>query len=429
MTGASIFSGFGAADLGMSAAGIEMLWGIELEDDIAEVARMNGLPIHTADVTTADPSQYERVDCLHASPVCKSFSAAKTDAKELQVDIDAAEATARFIEHIRPEIFTLENVWQYRGSVSWSIIYKCLMRLGYGVGHAKLCAADYGVPQTRERMIVWALKDGRILSPPTPTHAENPPEPGLFGDVLPKWIGWYGAIEDLIPGLPESELAPWQLKRLPEELRTLLIMTGNTSDQQAAPGVGCCYADEPSNSVYTMQGGGMPRAVLIDGDNAAKEGPICRGHDNPSPTISQSTKPRAVLISGDTVEGKDVATRDGNDRAITTKPNGDRVRAVLVDGQKSGEGKISEGECGLTIRSAGEPSHTVTASVYPRRPQRAIVGIRTVQMTPHCLARFQSFPDSYWLPDNRKLACTGIGNAVPKLLQQRLYEHLIRQIA
>lgn len=33
MTGATMFTGFGGADLGMKAAGIEMLWGIEYDDN------------------------------------------------------------------------------------------------------------------------------------------------------------------------------------------------------------------------------------------------------------------------------------------------------------------------------------------------------------------------------------------------------------
>jgi len=41
------------------------------------------------------------------------------------------------------------------------------------------------------------------------------------------WVGWYAAIEDLIDTLPKTRPAPWQLARLPQELReTLLIGPG-----------------------------------------------------------------------------------------------------------------------------------------------------------------------------------------------------------
>jgi len=41
-------------------------------------------------------------------------------------------------------------------------------------------------------------------------------------------------------------------------------------------------------------------------------------------------------------------------------------------------------------------------------------------MTPRALARFQSFPDDYILPDSNRLACKIIGNAVPPLMYQKI---------
>ena len=49
---------------------------------------------------------------------------------------------------------------------------------------------------------------------------------------------------------------------------------------------------------------------------------------------------------------------------------------------------------------------------------------RVVAMTPRCLARFQSFPDSYELPESKTLAAKGIGNAVAPLMYQRILEGL-----
>lgn len=291
-TGATLFTGFGGADLGMKAAGIDVLWGIEIDDAIAGVARANGLHVTTQDVTEADPADFDRVDFLHASPVCKSFSVAKAGREELEIDRKAAEATARFVRALLPSVVTLENVWGYRQSESWAIIYRELMRLGYGVGFAKLNAADYGVPQTRERMIVWAVLNGVAPTAPTPTHAENPPAPGFFGDTLPRWIGWHAAIEDLLPSLPDSQLAPWQLKRLPDDLRTLLVGAGGFDGNVVQSG-----ADSPAFTVTANHNQDTVRGVLVDGDNAGKEGPIHRKDATPSPSVSQSTKPETGRAS------------------------------------------------------------------------------------------------------------------------------------
>ncbi len=47
------------------------------------------------------------------------------------------------------------------------------------------------------------------------------------------------------------------------------------------------------------------------------------------------------------------------------------------------------------------------------RPRAWLSRGRVVSMTPRALARFQSLPDSYVLPEKKSLACKGIGNGVP----------------
>jgi site-specific DNA-cytosine methylase len=94
-------------------------------------------------------------------------------------------------------------------------------------------------------------------------------------------------------------------------------------------------------------------------------------------------------------------------------------RAFIVDCQESNS------ETGLTIRQAGEPMFTVSASMEPKRPARASLG-RVVKMTPRALARLQSIPDEYELPSQNGLACEIIGNCVPPLLAKAICEELAR---
>ncbi len=47
---------------------------------------------------------------------------------------------------------------------------------------------------------------------------------------------------------------------------------------------------------------------------------------------------------------------------------------------------------------------------------------RVVKMTPRALARFQSVPDAYVLPDKASLACRIIGNGVAVEAYRRLLE-------
>lgn len=409
-TVATLFSGGGGADIGLSGSGLDVKWGLEHDEEIAQVARDNDLDIHTADVTEVDPSWYERVDVLHASPPCPNFSVAKTGGEETDEDVSLAEATVRFVEEIEPQLFTLENVWGYRKSRSWKLIREHLQRNGYDWNAWKLTCADYGVPQTRKRMIVAARKGGPRPKKPPATHAENPSKGGLFEGNLKEWVGWYEAIEDLIPDLPETELADWQKERLPDELlNDRLVQNGN----KWAPAP---TRLKPSPSVRSS---GAAKAVICDtqpnarGDN--REG------QEPTKTVAADPAggaPRAVLVQGMTSSnGEELVTRDGEAPMWTEGASEYKraARAVLVgdNTNTTSNSKIH--------READEPCLTVRKSTGGNNLKG--VTRRVVQMTPRCLARFQTFPDWYDLPDSKSLACRIIGNAVPPLAMTKWIEH------
>jgi len=55
----------------------------------------------------------------------------------------------------------------------------------------------------------------------------------------------------------------------------------------------------------------------------------------------------------------------------------------------------------------------------PRQPARSwLDNGRIVKITPRGLARFQSVPDWYQLPENESLACKIIGNGLPPLMYE-----------
>jgi Site-specific DNA methylase len=164
---------------------------------------------------------------LHASPVCKQFSNANSNKGEAQLDIDCAKKVAEFIQVLQPPSFTLENVEAYRKSKSFHLILEALYSQGYWVQYQVLNSADFGVPQSRRRLILMAVKGGFI--PPLPPKQKH--------------IGWYEAIADLVHDLPDSKLADWQLKALPDEIRESLLceFTFSCSENRAIR-----TADKPS---------------------------------------------------------------------------------------------------------------------------------------------------------------------------------------
>jgi site-specific DNA-cytosine methylase len=134
---------------------------------------------------------------------------------------------------------------------------------------------------------------------------------------------------------------------------------------------------------------------------------------------------RAFILDGTPNPGGEATVRDGEDRLFTvTAGLGTRrpARAWLVDG----DGNRSREP---TVLAPPDPSMTIQAW-HGRRPAqmpRAWLSTgRVVQMSPRALARFQSFPDAYALPERAALACEGIGNAVPPLLMRRVMEHVAR---
>jgi site-specific DNA-cytosine methylase len=138
-------------------------------------------------------------------------------------------------------------------------------------------------------------------------------------------------------------------------------------------------------------------------------------------TIGASTAPnKALLVDGKLgSESTNMTTRNGEAPCftVTTSHNQRDMRAVLVNESSTFE-----------MRAADAPSAARVASERNLR-QKAILPHRVVAMTPRCLARFQSFPDSYELPDKRTLAAKVIGNMVPPLLMQRIAENMLEAFA
>ena len=416
----TILSGGECVGIGARAAGLTHLWGFEIEDKVAQVARDNGFNVITADVMGLDPTALEVPDVFHASPVCKRASNANQSVelnedgtKEAPEDIAMGQKIASFIDVMTPKIVTIENVYAYRNFKAFKSICAALSRNGYMWDFDNLNAADYGVPQTRRRLILRAVR-GALLP--------NLPQPE-------KWIGWYSAIEDLIPGLPDSQFAKWQLDRLPEEIRTFMINGGgNTNFSEAYPGHGCSGNHAPAHAVTTIttDGGNFPKAFIIDcqkaGDTETDRGVTLPQGNSPIFTITEGKGKRqpirAFLISGQSSYlGKGVQVIDDLEPGIPVRAGengGSYPKAWLVESKNNGQ-------FGDGLRAINEPSTTViTDHKESHQPKAWLSQGRIVSMTPRALARFQSIPDSYILTDDKRLACKVIGNAVCPLLYQKI---------
>lgn len=365
MIGATLFSGGGGVEA-MLTDRIDFRYAVEYDAQIAAVYAQNiGPHVQTADVCQVDYSAWGALDYLHASPVCKEYSAAKTGGTEGESDIQSALAVVRCLEAAQPRVFTLENVGAYQHGKAFRLICQALDRGGY-MWHAEvLNSADFGVPQTRRRLVLRAVRDALLPTLPPPV----------------KWVGWYAAIEDLIPTLPESQFAPWQLARLPEGLQDTALVEGTEMRGDIAPIV----AAHPSCTVKATVYKGMPRAFIVDcQERSSASGLTVRNGCEPMYTVSASMEPRWP------------------------------ARAWLV-GEDSKMGMVAD----------DQPSMTLVSSHRSVNTRAWLSAGKVVKMNARALARFQSIPDSYVLPEKASLACTIIGNAVPSLMMRRIVEQLI----
>jgi DNA (cytosine-5)-methyltransferase 1 len=97
------------------------------------------------------------------------------------------------------DVFVIENVPQMLGGAEHEGVLRAAERLGFEVVSAKLCAADYGVPQARWRAFIVGsrLSDPAGAFPPPKTH-RAPGRKGEPRDVgLPVWRTVRDAVGDL----------------------------------------------------------------------------------------------------------------------------------------------------------------------------------------------------------------------------------------
>jgi len=103
---------------------------------------------------------------------------------------------------------------------------------------------------------------------------------------------------------------------------------------------------------------------------------------------------------------------------------GDAPAMTMTAAQKPRAWLVGE-DSKIGMVADDQPSMTLVSSHRSGNTRAWLSAGRVVKMTPRALARFQSFPDSYVLPDRASLACTVIGNAVASLMMRRIVEQLI----
>jgi DNA (cytosine-5)-methyltransferase 1 len=185
----SAYAGVGGLDYGFELAGFRPVWASELDRDAAASYKANlGHGIEVGDVTRADLPGAGAADVVIGGPPCQGFSVAgRMDPDDprsghVQFFLD------RLVRSVQPRAFVMENVKALALNRRWagvrSVLFGLAEEQGYETRLFVLNAADFGVPQARERMFLIGIKGG-IPEAPIPTTAGVPVSAGEALRALP----------------------------------------------------------------------------------------------------------------------------------------------------------------------------------------------------------------------------------------------------
>lgn len=187
----SLFTGCGGMEIGLEAAGFRTAACIEIDSDCRETLRANRPSWALAepgDITkmSADEilrlakSQSGEVGLVTGGVPCQPFSTMGKGEGIRSDDGNLFRHFLRVVRAARPAGFVFENV---RGIMKHGDVLKTIRDasadLGYRVSARILNAADYGVPQRRNRLIVLGLREwcgAPVPAFPWRTHDANPDE-------------------------------------------------------------------------------------------------------------------------------------------------------------------------------------------------------------------------------------------------------------
>lgn len=180
----SLFSGCGGLDLGFEKAGFERVWANDFDSDAQAVYALNLGEIDGRDILSIDEGEIPDGDILTAGFPCQPFSNAGNRKGVHDSRGMLYKECLRIIKSKMPKVIVFENV---KGLLSTKyidgrslveVIVEDLSNIGdagYNVVHRLLNAADYGVPQNRQRVFfVGVRKDlGITFAFPEKIKKEN----------------------------------------------------------------------------------------------------------------------------------------------------------------------------------------------------------------------------------------------------------------
>jgi DNA (cytosine-5)-methyltransferase 1 len=219
MRAISLFSGAGGLDLGCERAGFETVVAVEYDDTARRTLLENAakyfptltertvfsdiVNVGATDLLDASDLEVGEVDLVHGGPPCTPFSKSGywLEYKRAGADPKASlvDEFVRVVAEVQPKMFLMENVYglayNNQNREVFARFIKRASEAGYLVDHKVLLAADYGVPQRRQRLFCIGLRadlaadaDSWSFVWPTATYSGPHETRGTWDTSLPPHI-------------------------------------------------------------------------------------------------------------------------------------------------------------------------------------------------------------------------------------------------
>jgi DNA (cytosine-5)-methyltransferase 1 len=156
-----LFAGIGGFHLALSSFGAKCLFASEWDKYAAETYSLNFGIQPFGDITQIHENQIPPHDILCAGFPCQAFSVSGKQRGFEDTRGTLFFEIARIAKYHKPKILFLENVknlLRHDEGKTLETILSTLNELGYTVFHKVLNAADFGLPQNRERIYIVAFR-------------------------------------------------------------------------------------------------------------------------------------------------------------------------------------------------------------------------------------------------------------------------------
>jgi len=197
-----LFAGVGGLSYGFAHNDkFQVLLANEYDKDIAKSYSLNhpNVKMLTCDIKEITEEILNKeinceIDIVVGGPPCQSYSTLGKRQNDDRAHL--FEEYCRILTILKPKMFLFENVTgilsMNKGQL-FEDVKKCFEKIGYELKYKVLNAADYGVPEIRERVILVGTKNKNDFEYPLPTHGNK------------EGLKPYVTLEDALSDLPCME--------------------------------------------------------------------------------------------------------------------------------------------------------------------------------------------------------------------------------